>query len=325
MKRAVNHILLIMVHLSGFVILYFVVRNLDWNTLLFTMQSFPTWKFLVGLGILIMVYLLKAFRWNTLNKSFGIPSSLKEALVYYLAAGFLSVITPGRLGEFAKIYFVQGNKKVDVATATSSVLLDRIWDVFVLTGIGGISLAWLMVDRISAASILVIVIVFLFSLALLLMPSILFRPLIRLSGKWKRLQKALERIYFLWFNYRHQKMLLAFAISLLAFILLAFIPFLFSAGTAYEVPYLAGVSSVSISNLLSFLPITIAGFGTRELIFSEVWSGIGHPGEIAISISLAYFAITYLGTFLLGGITYLFHFRRLYRIRDLKNRGKTGL
>ena len=126
MKIRLRTILFYTLHLLGFVILYFVVKDLDWDTFLTEFKRVPVWKYAIGLLILLLVYMSKSYRWYLLNKSFKINTTWKDAFVFYLSAGFLSVITPGRLGEFAKIYFLRKKYNIDLATSTSSVILDRI-------------------------------------------------------------------------------------------------------------------------------------------------------------------------------------------------------
>ncbi len=133
-------------HIVGFVLLWFVLRDLEWDTFFVLLKTIPLWKYLVGLAVLCMVYALKSLRWHLLNRSFGIETTWRMALVFYLSAGFLSVITPGRLGEFAKIYFLKRKYKISIPSATSSVFLDRIWDVLVLSLAAGISVAVLLSD-----------------------------------------------------------------------------------------------------------------------------------------------------------------------------------
>ena len=119
MSKRVKRALFLMLHLGGFVLLWFLVRDLDWSSFLRAMQSYPLWKYFVGMVFLLMVYFMKAWRWQILNRSFGIRISLKTALVFYFSSGFLSVITPGRLGEFAKIYFLKRKYNINTAKATN--------------------------------------------------------------------------------------------------------------------------------------------------------------------------------------------------------------
>jgi uncharacterized membrane protein YbhN (UPF0104 family) len=108
------------------------------------------------------------------------------------------------------------------------------------------------------------------------------------------------------------------SITVISFVMLAAIPVLFSYQTAYPIQVQSSIAAISISSVLSFFPVTIAGFGTRELVFTEVWRLEAYPKEIALSISTAYFMITYLGSLLIGGMVYLLNLKQLYRPSELR-------
>jgi uncharacterized membrane protein YbhN (UPF0104 family) len=320
MKKTLKRTLFFFLHLGGFVLLYFLVRDLQWDHFLDELGSLPAWKYLVGLLILVAVYLLKSWRWNILNASFGISTPLKTALVFYFSAGFLSVITPGRLGEFAKIYFLKRKYGIDTASATSSVLLDRIWDVLVLSLFASISLTLFYSG--SALVLIIIALLLLASLLVILIPGVVFRPLIFMLGRFKGFSRKLEEIYAMWRENRFKRILPALALSVLPFLMLVSIPILFSAATPYPTSMKDSMGAISISNILSFIPVTIAGFGTRELVFTEIWKLSNYPKEVAISISTSYFMVTYLGSLLIGGVVYLFNLKSLYRPAEIRKMKK---
>lgn len=307
-----------LLHLLGFVLLWLVVRKLDWAGFLEVMKVFPLWKYLAGLLVLVLVYGIKALRWHLLNKSFGIATSWRTALIFYLSAGFLSVITPGRLGEFAKIWFLKRKYNTGLTTATSSVIIDRIWDVLVLSLGAGISVILLLTGSSALLTGIFTGMLFLASALLVVYPLVYFKPMLFLSRRFKLLNSKLEEIYVLWEANRFRRMLPSLAISAAAFLMLAALPLLFSAGTAFPISYTTGIGAISISNILSFVPITVAGFGTRELVFTEIWKLSAYPAEVALSISTAYFIITYLGSLVIGGLVYLFNIKDLYKPGEIR-------
>jgi uncharacterized membrane protein YbhN (UPF0104 family) len=308
-----------LLHIVGFVLLWVVLRDLQWDAFFVLLKTIPFWKYLVGLAVLCLVYALKSLRWHLLNRSFGIKTTWKTALIFYLSAGFLSVITPGRLGEFAKIYFLKRKYQISIASATSSVFLDRIWDVLVLSFAAGISVVILLAHPgANLVGLVLIGLLFLGSLLVILLPSLLFTPLLFLVRPYTGVHDKLQEVFDLWKESRFRNFATSLSLSALAFLMLAALPVLFSQGTPYPILYKSGIGVISISNILSFLPVTIAGFGTRELVFTEVWKLGGHPKEIALSISTAYFMVTYVGSLLMGGVVYLFNLKKLYRPAEIR-------
>ncbi|MEN8202387.1 MAG: lysylphosphatidylglycerol synthase transmembrane domain-containing protein [Bacteroidota bacterium] len=318
-KTKLRKWLFALLHIVGFVLLWFVIRDLEWSRFYVLLKTIPFWKYLAGIGVLCIVYAIKALRWHLLNRSFGIETTWKMALIFYLSAGFMSVITPGRLGEFAKIYFLKRKYKIDLPSATSSVFLDRIWDVLVLSFAAGISVVVLLADPgMNVLTLVLIALLFLASLLVILIPSILFVPLLFMIRRFSGLHSKLQEVFRLWKESRFRNFVTSLSITALAFLMLAAIPVLFSYGTSYPILYRSGIGAISISNILSFLPVTIAGFGTRELVFVEVWKLSSYPKEIALSVSTAYFMITYMGSLLIGGLVYLLNIKHLYRPAEIR-------
>ena len=156
------------------------------------------------------------------------------------------------------------------------------------------------------------------SLLIIVLPGAIFRPLLYATQRISRLHEKLNDVFQMWKRNRFNSITRALLLTLLSFLLLAGIPVLFSAGSPCPIDFMDGIGAISISNILSFIPVTIAGFGTRELVFTEIWKLSEYPKEIAISVSTSYFMVTYLGSLLLGGMVYLFNLKELYRPGEIR-------
>ena len=317
MSKTLKKTLFYLLHLGGFVLLWYIVKDLQWKDFMKALASYPAWKYAFGLLSLCGVYALKSWRWQILNRAFGVNTSFGTALLFYLAAGFLSVFTPGRLGEFAKIYFLKQKYGIDTARATSSVILDRIWDVLVLSIFGSISLA-LFYGNAAPFILIFIGLMLTGSVVVILFPRGIFQPLLFILRRFERLHSKVEEIYLMWKANRFNNLIPALLLSVSSFLMLAAIPLMFSSNTSCPIFLMDGVGAISISNILSFIPVTVAGFGTRELVFTGIWNLHEYPKEVALSVSTAYFMVSYLGSFLIGGVVYLLNLKQLYRPGELK-------
>ena len=321
MKKRMRRILFVILHSLGFVLLFLVVRKLDWKHFFELIRAFPAWSFLLGLSMLMAVYLVKSWRWHIINRSFNINIPYGITLTFFLVSGFLSAITPGRIGEFSKIYFVSRKYPVSYSQSTSSVFLDRIWDVMVLSLMGGAGILFFF-SRFETGIITILIILVLFagSVLLVLVPSLFFRPAVFLTGRWPVLQNELTTVEGLWKKNRNRFLIPAFLLTIISFLILASIPVIFATAAGSSLPYPASVSAVSISNMLSFIPVTVAGFGTREYVFIKVWQILGKSAELAVTISTAYFIATYLGSIVIGGLIYLVRFKKHFSMKEIRER-----
>jgi len=174
--------------------------------------------------------------------------------------------------------------------------------------------------QVEAWTLVLIAILFLGSMTAIVFPGIMFRPLLWLIKKGN-LRNDIEEVFRQWKKNRFRFLVPGLLTSLLAFLMLAYIPLMFSVELDAPVSVASSISAVSISNILSFVPITpitVAGFGTRELVFTAVWDMNNYAAETAIAVSTIYFAITYLGSLLIGGMVYLLGFRRIYSMKELR-------
>ena len=62
---------------------------------------------------------------------------------------------------------------------------------------------------------------------------------------------------------------------------------------------------MAITNLISFIPITISGLGTREAMLIFLFSLLGLSSEHAVTYSLLVFSVFYIGGALFGLVAWM--------------------
>ena len=106
---------------------------------------------------------------------------------------------------------------------------------------------------VSAFSLVLIGLLFLVSLMVILVPSLLFTPLLFLLRRFSSIHDKLQEVFRLWKESRFRNFASSLTLTSLAFLMLAAIPVLFSHGTAYPISYQSGIGAISISNILSWV------------------------------------------------------------------------
>ena len=79
----------------------------------------------------IPYFLIINCRWNMIMKTQKIEYSLKESLIMYVIGFSAGVITPGKLGEFIKVFYLK-NDGYPFGKSFLVTLLDRLFDLIVL-------------------------------------------------------------------------------------------------------------------------------------------------------------------------------------------------
>jgi uncharacterized membrane protein YbhN (UPF0104 family) len=219
---------------------------------------------------------VKSWRWERLLRRLGfrVPP-LKVVLVgiYGIALGFLS---PGRVGEFTKIGFLRRETEISIPLAAGSVLADRVLDLlvfmlFLIVGfsyfVGGRTLAEALLLAAAACAVAVC----------MLAAAWRLRPRTLTAGLEGIMRPAALSSLLLF-------SLAAAGIHIGLSTLLAWelgLPLTF-----WEVGF-----AVALSSIVSLLPVTVMGIGTREvaLIYALGLFGVDRSG--AVSFSLLVFAV----------------------------------
>lgn len=284
--------------------------------------------FLVALAVLLNfpLILLKVIRWRSLLQSAQIRYGLVPSSLAYSASIFLGTVTPGRVGEFAKVAQVSQDCDVPMARVFPSVVADRLFDLHALLLVSGWALlslptgtgrtGWL-------SAFLLLAVVLLTGSWVLLSGKQSFSLLRRMglrggqlgqrlfapAGWMVNLHLALRQVtlarllvatalttaaYAIFFN---QCYLLALSLGLHRPPLEDF------AGTGQaEFSLISG--AVALGNLAALLPVSISGLGTRDAAIVAYLATAGIHAHAALGFSLLVFATFNVGGGLMGAIAW---------------------
>ena len=238
---------------------------------------------------LLIQILVKSQRWRSINKILDIRIPFSSTIKVSTVAGLLGSVTPGRLGELVKVRFIKNYSTSQISIWTG-VILDRIFDLIVLSIVGIISLLFLA-QFVSFSSYLIIVVIVCFSSMLI----ILFRYFENLGLIMIKIMGSNE--LFSSIKSRYQEFLNKFLITFKQFFFQGFIytgiSFIIQCLLSLSIVYSIGlqvplhfiVILISVNALVSLLPISIGGFGTREGIYILLLSQQDISKEAALAFA----------------------------------------
>lgn len=228
-----------------------------------------------ALGLFPLIYFIKSSRWHVLTVGSGAKSTFHESTSLYLAAMFLGVVTPGRVGEAFKIPGLvrQGLRWKDAMLLT---IIDRALDMVVLGAAAIVATA--MLFTLHTAALLAAV-----SGATVIVLAILAWRLPRLRGavlpnlKAKTWGWALLLTVLNWCVYFLQLVVLEHAFSL-------------------GVPLLPFLAIMMMVTIISALPIAPAGLGTRDAALLFFFGQLGIAEHVTVAFSFTIFVLTILSS-----------------------------
>ncbi|MBI1745118.1 MAG: flippase-like domain-containing protein [Acidobacteria bacterium] len=116
-------------------ILWLLLAKVKWPVLVGTLHR-ADWRWLpLVLALSLAMLFLRAYKWYALLKQSLREVSFREAWVSFLGGTSLGVLTPARLGELGRLFFLKNHNK---ARAGEAMIVDRMFDLSVLLIFGAL-------------------------------------------------------------------------------------------------------------------------------------------------------------------------------------------
>lgn len=296
--------------LIGVLILAVILIRLDFNNLYAALKKVDVYKFLMINLLLIPTLFLKSLRWRYILKFQSICYSMKDTFLVYLSGIYAGMVTPGRLGEAARALYLKNDRNVPFGQGFATIVIDRLCDLYflLLVGLFGIAIYCHFFNN----WFLLIIMIFL----LAGVPYILMRQelIIKLASIFANI--GYFKKYSLKLKFHSEEfcntvkaininlVIILAVITLSSYLIHFWQCYLLFLLVAQDISFLTVMFFVSITALVSILPITLIGIGTREASLIYLFSLIGRSAEEAVCVSLLIFVSFHVNTAILGLISW---------------------
>ena len=282
-----------LLRLIGLSIFIFILTKIDFQKIKDIIPSIRLPFLLAAVIFALFPVAIKAYRWHILLKSQQINYSFKNAFIAYLSSVFAGTITPGKLGELIKVFYIRKAADISFGKAFSSVIIDRILDLFflLLFSLIGILYFYTYREHIAISVILIsscmLIMIFLLHKNL---RNLIVNLLLKLTIKRYKTEMKIQTEEFLegLEIVNRIQFLSPIFWTLIAYLMYFFNCFLISKSLNMPVSFIYLSFCMSITVTLVLLPVSIAGIGVRDasLIFL-LWQ-VGISKEIALTYSFLF-------------------------------------
>ena len=298
-----------LMHFIGLALLIYLLSILNYHTLAASILKAKPAFLIIAFLLLVPVYLIKAWRWKFMLRLQGIHYPYRDAFLGFWSSNFIAFVTPGRLGEVAKAFYLMKDKGLPFSSSLPTVVFDRLFDMYTLWMFSVAGAVVFATGRIGMLNWLLVTVLLVFPLLIFwkgmvkgFFNAFLSLPLLNRyrSGFLRGLDGFYQEVSAL----VHWKSIGGLLLTIAAYLILFYCSYWISRASASDLPYMQVSYFMAVVALLSFLPITIAGFGTREAALVILFSQISRSREEAILFSTLYFFVF----FALGGLMGYFCF-----------------
>ena len=264
----------------------------------------------------ILVTFVRGYKWKLIIDSWGkkkIP--LVRSSKITLIGFFVGFITPGRIGDFVRSFYLKKDRKLNFTESFSTVFVDRFIDLIVVLVFGVISV--LIFSKYFNTNIFYGLIIFsiialigLYIIQKKKTVKIFLRPFYNLivPEKYKKkVSKSFNDFYDSIIRYRKKKKLLfrVLVLNILNwFVIFTYMYFIaLICGLNVSFLYILIISPLVV--LVEIIPISVSGIGTREAALVFLLSFVNISASAAVSYSLVYMVLAGWTFSLLGMLLWL--------------------
>lgn len=242
----------------------------------------------------------KIYRWKIFLSAYNLKVKPFDIASSFLASLFLANVTPARVGEASRPYFLKKRYNANFFKILPAVLVERFLDMTVLFIFAIIFFAFfssffssvLQVVLIGIAAILVFVLFLLCSKSLMHKFLGFFFRLFGRIGFVKKLQKKVTKMVDDFYAgvkaIKSNKLYKVIVLTFISWTLEAGILWFSAASLGVNVPfvYCAGVLAIGVlAGILSSLP---GGLGSMEAVFFTFFSILGNSEAVSFSIAIMF-------------------------------------
>jgi len=262
---------------------------------------------LLAFVLLLPMILLKSIRWQVVLAAQGVRLGTLPAYLSYLGSMFLGVVTPGRVGEFARIFHVTESHGISRTLAFSSVLADRLFDLYLLLTLGALALAAVTDGGVQIGVIVVIAVAAGVPLAAVLSDTVF--GWVQAPVQWGREKtpKLPWRLFDMLVEVRTGLRSVtgpALAVSVIltgaSYAIFFTQSYLIARSAGIDVSFFTVSLVIALGSLVPILPISISGLGTRDAVIVAYLGAEGVAGDSALGFSILIFIVFVIGSGLIG-------------------------
>lgn len=257
----------------------------------------------IAIFLAIPVFLTKSWCWNYIKKQQNIKYRLADSFFMYCSGFFIGFLTPGRIGEVAKAFYL---KKDGYSWGKSlvGVIIDRLTDLIFLLFFAILgSLFYFSIFK-KQVVLLFIGLAVLVAVSILIVKRDLFKWLARkildylvpknFKNSWSINSEDFIRDIK---NYSYRNYVIMFLITALSWFFYFLQVFFLAKSASINIPFFYLAITATVTGLITLLPISISGIGTRDAALIIFLTPFAIAKERAIILSALILFISLLEVF----------------------------
>ena len=241
--------------------------------------------------LVFIFFVTQTAKWWIIARKQKINVSFKEAFKINLVSNFYGFITPSKLGSIIRVDYLKG--KGDTGRGLSNFVIDKVLDLSSLF-ILAISFGFIFYQKIISSTYLFFIIglfLLMITIAFIFYKKDATKPLLRFVHRVLIPSKMKEKSRELFDSFYKDMpplgfLFFVFIINLVNWIIDYTSMYFMALALGIDIGFVPFLAILPISTLVAQIPITINGFGTREITMISLFGLFGVPEVKVLSMSI---------------------------------------
>ena len=291
----------------GIGIFIYIVHKVGIESIGQALSNINPWLFGISLILFVPRIFISTYRWKMISEYQAIHVPLFQLIKINLIGLFYGTITPLWLGDYVRIPYLQRICNAPAGKCASNVIIDQLMELgglFVLALAGSLFL----IPRHPYLPIIFFGLFFsILAIALYLKEKrrservlqVIFNLLIP-----KKMKAAMIQEFNAFYTDIPPVRFLALPllISVVSYMLFFLQIYIIALSFNLTLPLSDFLLLYPVASIISLLPITVSGLGTREGVLINLFSSYGISRDVTVAISLSGYVITMLIPAVIGGL-----------------------
>ncbi len=289
----------------GLIIFAYLIYSIGIEKIFGSILAGDFYYLAIGFFMFFPITVLQALRWHLLLKYQGFAISAGFALKLFLIGNFYASVTPGKLGSFIRIPYLQKKSGKSLIDCSVNILLDRLFDIFSVLFLALTGLVFLPIFSQTAGIELFLIILAALILLFIFLKSntaailtYLYKTLVpkkfKAENSGQHLKSDLLKIH-------NSAFAVLFAFSIFVQVLVFVQSYFFALGFQINVPLQYFIAVVAFTSIVIHIPISVQGLGTREAMLLYFFSFYSVDPSKTVVFSIASLILLYLFVLIFGG------------------------
>jgi hypothetical protein len=291
--------------LLGLIFLVIILLKIDWQGTKEILKRVSFLFIILASFFELFRLFIESLRWKLLIRLQKLSYSVKNSFLVILASTYCGIVTPGRVGNFIRAFYLSKDKSIPLGLSFSNVIADQLMELFTIVcfGLWGLNI---LKSHFQIFAIIFLSLIFLIFLFSVVKSRNLQEKLVTLilRKRKKILLEAKDGIkYFqqgLKFFYSY-KILIPFLVSLFSFSILFFHGFIIAKALMINIGFVNLAKAIALTRLISrVIPISFSGWGSKDISLILIFNSWGLDKSVGIAFSLIFLFTSYLISTIFG-------------------------